>query len=297
MKTFFIFKDSDLLNNILKFLWDVIKSLLLPVGLFVAGMIASNQIGANQKQIESTQMVNYFNNIVNFTQKVTNSQIVEYYNCINRIDNYDLRNTLVVKKIGLPETLYSNIDKQKLFEAYNIGDDSIMMVNYLVVIANMNTLIDQNNHLQELDDDYASDINIKLNDLWLVHKEIVERLEYYERLRTGKQESVLLLDDNQKELIKKLYTVYKLEYSKPTVDDINYMHKFMLQIHDIINEEYNNYIRHMFFDSVESAIQLHSEIDDLLSTHKNNLLVIANTLTLTSESIKKPLNTLNNSIE
>jgi len=129
------------------FWWDLVKSIGLPVILFMSGYLL-NVIIENRKESKRLKNIEeYFKTLVDLEYQVAIEQAIHYENCAERLSCVDERKISVSKVIGHPEKSLNDINHSDLYKIFINGaniDESAR--NFNILLAKLN-YIDNNINL------------------------------------------------------------------------------------------------------------------------------------------------------
>lgn len=148
------------------FSWDLIKSIGLPVILFMSGYLLNVCIENRKEKKRLKSVKEYFKTLVKLEYKVAIDQAILYEDCGNRLSNIDERNVSTRKVIGHPEKSLNDIshtDLYKIFIKKNNIDKSAR--NFNTLLASLDYIDNSINLVTDLTESFELTVN-KLDKKW-----------------------------------------------------------------------------------------------------------------------------------
>lgn len=275
--------------TVLTWLWDFTKTVILPAALFFAGLYFAQLLKNKEHKKDQAELRTYFETIVDLECKITDKQVLEYNECINRLNELDTKKDVGISTVfGLPIDAYNSIDKKELFFAYNVKGNKNLPIYFSTIITHFTYINDTYLKMQSNVDGFVNNISPFISEFnersVKFHDIIKNNFSASSNIKGTNLEKDVFL--NKMLIIRDQYRKFQLSNKNSTLKDTN--DEFILKLNKLVEESNDPRIK-LFKDELLLWTHCYNQIEFFYEIQKKYLESTAINLEKASKGLRSNL--------
>ena len=267
--------------------WDLIKSIVLPVILFLSGYFLNIAIEEYKEKKRLKGIKEYFKTLIRLVYTVAIEQAKLYQNCSTRLLNLNEREITVNKIVGHPKKSLNDINHTDLYKIFINKNNIIESTrNFNNLLANLNYIESSINLVNKHSEEFSQVANQLSKEWYEKGKLLIETLSKILNTRDVTE----ALDSEDKYLKKIAYVIdYTFTTPKEKQTLTETYQNVITTLFDLCNQkEYVNDPRNKYFLNLIISLQLiYHQYKDLFKRSSSSCLDSANNLLMSANEIER----------